>query len=114
MKRDGRRETLWAEMRPNCYGGAACEQIVPNWHSYAEGDMQSGDDGDGLELSAACFPPGTIVVVLEPVCTKCNEVPSRSTKPETFITSEGGEVTEYKWTCSCDFDWRQEALDLYA
>lgn len=108
------RETMWAEMKPDCYGGDGCEEITPNWYSYAEGDKQGGDDGDTLSLSAKTFPPGTRIVVSEPICSNCGEVPSRSREPITFIApDEGSEVTEYIWTCGCDFDWRAEAMLQY-
>jgi hypothetical protein len=109
-----KRETMWADMKPDCYGGKSCEQIVPKWSCYAEGDK----DGEGgvalLSYHPILFPPGTKIVVSQPVCPTCNEVPSRSMNP-VEITGEGGDKwQEYKWSCDCDFDWREWAIDQYS
>lgn len=108
------RETMWAEVKPDCYAGERCNQIRHLWNGYADGDKEGGEIGETLEHAAAVFPPGTKVVVSEPVCPICDEVPGRSVAPETFADEEGEEVTEFRWRCACDFDWREFTLNRFS
>lgn len=107
------RETMWAEMKPDCYGGKHCNELRPRWEAYAEGDKDE-DTTDTIDLAASTFPPGTKIVVSEPVCPICDSTPSRSLKQETFHDEDGNEITEYTWTCQCNFDWRTHALNEYS
>ena len=100
-------------MQPDCYGGRSFAELRPRWWGYAEGDKE-GDYTKNLQLASVTFPPGTKVVVHEPVCPKCGEVPTRSLEPQTFKTEDDDTVTEFHWSCGCDFDWRGFALDHYS
>lgn len=90
------RQTMWAEMSPDIYGGETCDQMRHRWHSFAEGDMDS-DYSDALELAAKHFPPGTKVLILEPECPKCQQT------PEICRGDEG-----------CDFDWDAWTAERYS
>lgn len=65
-------EAQRAEMRPDMYGGKNCDQLVPGWTAYAMSE-ESEDVGNNLSLSARAFPPGTVVIVKEPVCPTCGD-----------------------------------------
>ena len=110
------RETMWGEMKPYVYGGESCEEHLPNWHTYASGDKQDGDEGTLIEFNAATFPPGTKIVVSEPVCPHCGEVPSRSTEKIKIERDfgEGEPFEEYVWTCCEAMNWRAWANDEYS
>jgi len=110
------RETMWAEMKPDVYSGDSCEQHRPNWYSYADGDKQGGDDGNELSLNAEAFPPGTKIVVSEPVCPSCGETPGRSFEPEEIMPEhgDGKPFKEFLWRCGCDYDWRGLASNEYS
>jgi hypothetical protein len=87
------RQTMWAELKVDCYDGPNCDQHRPYWDGYAEGDKQGGPIGNTITLSAMTFPAGTKVKIFVPACPQCNE------------TSE---------TCECGFDWRKWAEEQYA
>jgi len=101
------RETMWAEMKPNCYGGEACDKIVPQWDAYADGDMDSDDGLTVLRLSARTFPPGTKVVISEPCCPDCGE-----TREPIYPTPKRGPL--YAGKCQCGFDWDNWTLEQYS
>lgn len=105
--------TMEATLSPDCYGGKSCAQIEPRWYGYCQGD-KDGDYSKDIALASDTFPPGTRVTIQEPVCPKCCEVPTRSRETETFQTEDGDQVTEYRWSCGCDFSWRDFALDHYS
>lgn len=92
-----RREVAWAEHRPDLYGGDECDELVPGWHCYADGDKDSEDGVETLELAAATFPPGSKVVISEPVCPSCGDYRPRG------IESAGEPA--FKAQCDCGFDW---------
>lgn len=101
------RETMWAEQRPDCYGGGSCDQVEPQWRCYADGDMDADHTKEPLILDAKTFPPGTKVTVSEPVC------PERSSLREVvFPTPDSG--PQFKSKCGCGFDWRAWVLDQYS
>ncbi len=108
-----RRDTMRTEMKPDCYGGRSFSELRPRWWGYCEGDKE-GDFTVDLKLASDTFPPGTVVIVQEPECPKCHEVPSRSLEKRSFKTENGDTVTEHHWSCGCDFDWRSFALDNYS
>jgi len=101
------RETMWAEMKPDCYGGEGCDEIVPGWATYAEGDKQGGDGEAALELAARTFPPGTKVTISEPTCPQCGDL----REPIFPIPAEG---PLYAGPCDCGFDWDAWVLEQYS
>lgn len=101
------RETMWAEMKPDCYGGASCDQILPRWSTYAAGDKDGDDSMRALQLAARTFPPGTKVVISEPVCPTCGE--TRCVKSP---VPKRGSIFEEK--CSCGFDWEAWTIAQYS
>ncbi len=101
------RETMWAEMKPNCYGGRTCDQIVPRWDAYAEGDMESDDGLKSLSLAARTFPPGTKVVISEPCCPECGEV-----RTAIYPPPKRGPLFASK--CDCGFDWDAWVREQYS
>lgn len=101
------RETIWFTMQPDCYGGKTCDQIVPKWHCYADGDKDSDYQYQPLLLDPRRFPPGTKIVVSEPVCPQCGD--ARSPKhPE----PKRGPLFDPK--CDCGFDWESWTLNEYS
>ena len=101
------RETMWAEMKPYCYGVVRCDRIVPQWDAYADGDMESDDGLKVLRLAARTFPPGTRVVISEPCCPNCGEVRSAIYPPP-----KRGPLFPPK--CDCGFDWEAWTVDRYS
>lgn len=101
------RETMSAELKPDCYGGANADRIVHQWDAYAEGDMESEDGLRTLSLAARTFPPGTRVTVSEPCCPSCGEVRSAI-----YPTPKRGPLFADK--CDCGFDWKAWTLDRYS
>lgn len=99
--------TMWFEQSPDCYGGKTCDQIVPRWHCYADGDKDSDYQYEPLRLDARSFPPGTKITVTEPTCPDCGE--TRSLK---FPAPKRGSLFMDK--CSCGFDWNGWTLDQYS
>lgn len=82
------REIAWAEMKPDVYGGENCDEHIPGWSTYFDGDKEGEDFLKTLGLKAKHFPPGTKVVISVPCCPKCEE------------TCE---------MCDCGFDWHEWA-----
>lgn len=101
------RETMWAEMRPDCYGGKTCDQIVPRWHIFCSGDKDSENTREALKLAPRTFPPGTRVVIHEPVCPRCGD--TRSVK---YPTPKRGPL--FDDNCECGFDWKNWTLGEYS
>lgn len=89
------RETMSAVQAPDVYDGPNCNRHRPQWVGSADGEI-----GQTLKLSARTFPPGTQVVVSEPCCPHCDEVPS-------WYPRKG-------WRCGCDFDWKAFAEDEFS
>lgn len=82
-----------AELKVDCYGGESCEEHVPYWWMYADGDMDSDTSRGPIALDPKAFPPGTKVTVEIPVCPECDCHPEN---------------------CQCGFDWKQWAEEQYA
>lgn len=101
-----RHQTMRAEMVADCYAGKKCDQIRPHWNAYCEGDKQDDDFDGPLVLDMRQFPPGTMVIVSEPVCPKCGEV--RSPK---FPQPKRGPIFAKK--CDCGFDWEAWTHEQY-
>lgn len=89
------REVMWAEMKPNVYGGKNSDQHIPMWEGFDEGDMESGTE-KVITLYAKHVPPGTKIVISEPECPKCHQVP---------------DMCKFS---DCDFDWKQWADNEYS
>jgi hypothetical protein len=90
------RKTMWAEMSPDMYDGDTCDQVRPRWHEFCGGDVDL-DYSDTLKLAAKNFPPGTMMLILEPECPKCHQIPE---------ICHGDEC--------CDFDWDSWVADRYS
>ena len=86
------RETQRAEMSPDIYAGENCDQVRPRWAVSAEGDMDS-DFSDTIEFDAKHFPPGTKVVISEPLCPQCEDL---------------------SVLCDCGFDWEGWTRETYS
>lgn len=83
-----RHEIMWAEMKPDCYGGDSCDQLIPRWAGFAEGDMDSDVSTDDFVLDPKLFPPGTKISITVPLCPMCHQVPELCQHDE-----------------FCNFDW---------
>jgi hypothetical protein len=93
-----RRETMRAEMKPDMYGGAQCDQMVPRWWTYADGDKDGGFEHKPLTLDARFFPPGTVVSIEEPTCPKCEETREPNIQ-------KGKYHPGFAAKCRCGFNW---------
>lgn len=102
------RETMWMEMKPNCYGGDTCDQVEPQWHCYADGDKDSDDQRTPLIFDPSEFAPGTKITVSEPHCPSCDEYRGRQFPPP----ENGPPIFEKK--CECGFDWEAWVLNEYS
>ena len=90
-----------ARMEPDVYDGPNFNQHRPRWiiGIEKEGDC---DVGGTLEIQAKNHPPGTQVVIIEPLCPKCGEV------------YENCMVRGYGHSSECDFDWKRWAEEQYS
>lgn len=93
MNRDKAMEIMWAEMKPDCYGGETCDQIVPMWECFALGDVDSDHSSDDIVLDPKLFPAGTKISVTVPLCPECSEQPD---------------------ICDCGFDWESWTVEQYS
>ena len=100
-----KRETMRAELKPDCYGGKTCDQIVHRWWCYCEGDKDGDYEHGALSLVANMFPPGTKVSVIETACPNCKEVRQPSGMPGQISWSDN---------CRCGFDWKGWTLERYS
>lgn len=100
-------ETMWAEMKPDIYAGKNCDEIRPQWECHADGDTEADTRGL-IELCAKTFPPGTKIVISEPLCPKCGipRIPS-------FPTNKRNEPL-YSGPCECGFDWDKWVQEQYS
>jgi hypothetical protein len=89
--------TMYAEQKPDCYGGADFKTHIPMWEAYCEGDKDSTHSEENLILDPKMFPAGTKVFVQEPICPKCDM--------EALVCIEKKD---------CDFDWGEWAENKYA
>lgn len=101
------RAVMWAEMKPDCYGGETCDQIEPRWYTYADGDKQGDYEREPITLDARTFPPGTKVTIQEPTCPSCGE----TWAPNHPIPKTG---PMYSGKCDCGFDWDAWVLQEYS
>jgi hypothetical protein len=101
MKDIEHHQTMRAELAPDVYAGEQFDQIAHQWKTSCDGDM--GDSGtlDTITLDANMFPPGTKVIVEEPLCPDCKE---------TRAPGDGAWLTK----CNCGFDWEAWTIDQYS
>lgn len=99
----GQRGTMQAELKPDCYGGETCDQIIPRWWCFADGDKQGDFEQGPLQLVATMYPPGTVVSVQEPTCPDCGE-----------LRHPVGRVGLWVDNCRCGFDWKEWTLNKYS
>lgn len=92
-------ETDRARMEPDVYDGPECDQHRPRWIVAIEKEDDE-DMGETLELEAKRYPPGTQVIIQEPLCPKCGEI------YENCMVRSGDNP--------CDFDWKQWADEQYS
>lgn len=85
-------QIMRAERKVDCYGGESCEEHIPLWWMFAEGDKDSDQSGEPLTLKPEHFPAGTRITVEVPACPDCECHPEH---------------------CQCGFDWKQWAEDRY-
>ena len=92
-------ETERIRQEPDVYDGPNCDQHRPRWMtSY----IKEGDDeieGDVI-LVAKDFPPGTQIIIQEPICPKCGEI------YENCIVRNANDP--------CDFDWKEWTEEMYS
>lgn len=71
-------ETMWAEHRVDIYAGPTHDQHKSaGWYGYADGDMDDGEiHQKSISHHVRHHPPGTIIVVKEPICKKCHQARS--------------------------------------
>lgn len=107
-------ETIWAEVKVDCYNGEECRNHRNVFDIHSQGDMDS-DEIEVITFDASQFPPGTKLVISEPACPECQEIPTRSREKEHVDTSEDGvKIHDYIWRCGCDFNWRDFAENQYS
>lgn len=100
-------EVMWAENAPDVYSGAKCDQIGPSrWKCSSLGDRGESDFETTIRLAARIFPPGTKVVISEPVCPQCGEHREPTTLPTGKITFDA--------KCECGFDWDEWTKEKYS
>jgi len=86
-----------AVMEPDVYAGPDANEHRPLWTIEVEKEGKE-PIGDVLEISASSHPPGTQVIIQEPICPKCGEV------------YENCMVRGYSVGANeCDFDWHDWA-----
>lgn len=102
-----RRETMRAEMKPDLYGGASCDQVASRWWCFAVGDKQGDFEHEPLKLDARLFPPGTKITITEPVCPDCEEQ-----RALIMPTPKVGSAFAAK--CQCGFDWDSWTAGQYS
>ena len=90
-------EIMWAEVKPDVYGGDKCDEVIPRWEAYADGDMDSDTFDHLLEFCCKTLPAGAKVTVSVPCCPECQQ------QVEMCQPDEG-----------CDFDWDEWVQDEYS
>lgn len=97
--------TMWADHKPNCYGGESCDQIVPQWELHVV-DERGGDVEKSVTLDAKHFPPGTRITIEEPLCPEC--------KSPREISRVENDTHVYEDECNCGFDWQSWTLSQFS
>src|SRR5258708_6031856 len=101
------RETAWATLEPDCYGGENCDEIIPQWHTFFDGDKDADYIREPLLLDGRLFPPGTRVVISVPMCPQCEE-----TRGLKYPMPKTGPAFNDK--CQCGFDWHAWTLEHFS
>lgn len=86
---------MWAEMKPDVYGGDSCDKIIPRFEAFSDGDRESTFIY-AMKLLAKNFTPGTKIQILEPLCPKCGIEQSMCRNED------------------CDFDWDEWRDNKYS
>lgn len=89
------KEIAWAEMKPDCYGGEDCDEVIPQWWEFYDGDTEDDEGEESINFAAKNYPPGAKITVTVPLCPKCDE-------DQEMHNSE-----------DCDFDWSVWTKDTY-
>ena len=98
------RETMWAELKPDIYSGENCDEVKNFWSTYASGDKESEESVEEIQMLAQFFPPGTKIVVSEPVCPECKENRHfNNSNMDSFVD-----------VCDCGFNWKEWTEGEYA
>ncbi len=87
---------MWAEMKPDVYGGESCDEVIPRLECYCDDD-KSSDFVDEITLIAKTYPPGTRIFVEYPCCPNC-----------------GQHVEMCEIDGLCDFDWKSWCMEEYS
>ena len=93
-------DILTVELKVDCYAGENCDQHQKYWNCYAADDMQDealSPDDHKFSIDLKDHPPGTKIIVSEPICPKCGL---------TFFDCNPDP--------DCDFSWSGFAEDLYS
>ena len=90
-------EIMRAEMKPDVYGGEKCDEVIPRWEAYADGDMDSDTFDHNIELDCRGFPPGTRVIISVPCCPDC-----------------GQDVEMCQQDHSCNYSWDEWVQNEYS
>ena len=91
---------MWFEMKPDLYGGDNCDEIIPQWECSTDGDIGSDIEKEPLIFKAKNFPPGTKIIVSQPVCPKCGDL-----YEDCIVRTQ---------PYHCDFDWKQWFKNKYS
>lgn len=94
-------ETEWYEMTPDVYAGENMDEHIPLWTGYVSGDKDSETFSEPIVFDPKDYPPGTKIIVKEPVCPKC-------------LLSYIDCMSRPGFENDCDFDWKELAEILYS
>jgi len=92
-------ETERIRQEPDVYSGPAFDQHRPRWITSFPKEGDEEVEGD-VTFAAKDFPPGTRIIIQEPLCPKCRET------YENCMVRNGSD--------SCDFDWKQWVDEMYS
>lgn len=93
----------WAEIRVDTYGGDSCEEHIPYWRVYAEGDRDDNTQSTPLILDLKAFPVGTKVTIEVPVCPECR-----------MARDVCEEIQRLVKNSECSFDWKEWEIGQYS
>lgn len=95
-------ETMWAEVKVDCYNGENGDEHEKYWNAYANGDKQDDNFKEDIVLDLEQYPAGTKVIISEPICPKCSEVYGNCM------------VRGYGNNNECNFDWKNWEEEQYS
>ena len=105
------RQTIMnTEVRADCYGGPTCDEVSTYFHTYCEGDMDTEDHKDDINISLKDLPPGARITVEYPCCPDCG------TQRFDKLEFDNGKyvIVGHDKKCICGFDWEQWVLEQYS